>query len=327
MRSSLRPSLVNGRFGDPAVFVELAHERDAVLFDMGDLSALSARDLLRVCAVGVSHMHMDHLIGFDKLLRVNVGRAAEIELVGPAGLAACIGNKLGGYSWDLADRYDTDLLFKVRELAEPGVVRETRFRFSSGFAGEPLATRAITDDIVLESPQWRLRAAILQHHGPCLGFALEEPCHLNIWRNRVDEAGLPVGAWLKDLKAAVRDGRPGDTLIQLPSGAAAPLADLRSLVSIDRGQKIGYVTDVADIPSNREAIAALCREADLLFIEASFAVEDAVRAASRAHLTTKAAGEIARASLARRVEPFHFSPRYGEQEERLLAQVAQAFTG
>nr|WP_317891853.1 hypothetical protein [uncultured Sphingomonas sp.] len=325
MTPLLRPSLVNGRFGDPAVFVEVAHERTALLFDMGDLSALSARDLLRVRAVGVSHMHMDHLIGFDTLLRVNVGRAAEITLVGPAGFSACIGHKLGGYTWDLVDRYDADLVFIVRELAGPDVVVETRFRFSTGFAAEPMAITAIDDDIVLETPQWRLRAATLQHHGPCLGFALEEPCHVNVWRNRVDEAGLPVGAWLKTLKAAVRDGLPDETRIDLPDGRGLPLAQLRSLVSVERGQKVGYVTDVADSTSNREAIAVLCRDADLLFIEASFAAEDAERAAARAHLTTTAAGEIGRACRARRVEPFHFSPRYEGEEDRLLAEVARAF--
>ena len=166
---------------------------------------------------------------------MNVGRTAQIELVGPAGLDACIGHKLGGYTWDLVDRYDTELLFTVRELAELGVVEETSFRLSRRFAGEPVTTKVITDDIVLESPQWRLRAAILQHRGPCLGFALEEPCHVNVWRNRVDGAGLPVGAWLKDLKVAVRDGRSGDTPIHLPSGVLVRLSDLPSLVSIERG--------------------------------------------------------------------------------------------
>ena len=52
MTPTLRPSLVNGRFGDPALFVEVAHERGAVLFDMGDLSTLSARDLLRCAPSG-----------------------------------------------------------------------------------------------------------------------------------------------------------------------------------------------------------------------------------------------------------------------------------
>ncbi len=327
MRPSLRPSLVNGRFGDPAVFVEIAHEREAVLFDMGDLSALSARDLLRVRVVGVSHMHMDHLIGFDRLLRVNVGRAANIELVGPAGLSACIGHKLAGYTWDLVDRYENDLSFTVRELASPGTLTDTRYQLSTGFVAEPIARTVAKDDVVLETAQWKLRAAILLHHGPCLGFALEEPRHVNVWRNRVEEAGLPVGPWLKELKAAVRSGLPADTLITLPNGEVATLAALGSLVSVERGQKVGYVTDVADTVSNRDAITSLCGEADLLFIEASFAAEDAERAATRAHLPTTAAGEIGRASRARRVEPFHFSARYEGQEDRLLAEVAQAFAG
>ena len=110
-------------------------------------------------------MHMDHLIGSDALLRVNVGRDARIDLLGPADLAACIGHKLAGYSWDLVDRYDTELPFVVRELAEPGPVTETCFRFSTGFAAEPTGMSSITDAVVLQRPQWRMRAAILRHHG------------------------------------------------------------------------------------------------------------------------------------------------------------------
>ena len=74
MSTSLRPRLVNGRFGDPALFVEFSHERGAVLLDCGDLSVLSARDLLRIGTVAVSHMHMDHLFGFDALLRATLFR-------------------------------------------------------------------------------------------------------------------------------------------------------------------------------------------------------------------------------------------------------------
>jgi len=44
-------------------------------------------------------------------------------------------------------------------------------------------------------------------------------------------------------------------------------------------------------------------------------------------LTTAAAGSIAREAAVRRVEPFHFSPRYSGQEARLLNEVMAAFTG
>jgi len=64
-----------------------------------------------------------------------------------------------------------------------------------------------------------------------------------------------------------------------------------------------------------------------LFIEAAFAEADAAIAAERAHLTTAAAGRIAREAGVRRVEPFHFSPRYTGEDERMLNEVMAAFAG
>lgn len=132
----LRPSLVNGRCGDPLLFVEIPHEREALLVDLGDCGALAARELLRVGTVLVTHMHMDHFIGFDALLRVNVGREKRIVVVGPEGIIAAVGHRLAGYTWDLAARYATELTFEVRELLEPQVIRQARFRFRRGFARE-----------------------------------------------------------------------------------------------------------------------------------------------------------------------------------------------
>ena len=67
------------------------------------------------------------------------------------------------------------------------------------------------------------------------------------------------------------------------------LAELRSAITVTPGQKIGYVTDVADTPANRGAIIRLVQNANLLFIEFPFAEADAALAAERAHLTTYAA--------------------------------------
>ena len=40
MRPFLHPTLVNGRIGDPALYLETQFERRAILFDLGDLSNL-----------------------------------------------------------------------------------------------------------------------------------------------------------------------------------------------------------------------------------------------------------------------------------------------
>ena len=327
MSTSVRPRLVNGRFGDPALFVEFSHQREAVLIDMGDLSALSARDLLKIDTVGVSHMHVDHMIGFDNLLRVNVGREARITLVGPAGFADRLGHKLQGYTWDLAQRYSTEFVVDAAELFEPERLRRTRFRFSRRFEAEVLGEAEAPGGMVCETSRWRLSASILEHHGPCLAFALEEPRRINVWRNRLEEAGLKQGKWLETLKEAVRCDQPDDHPIRLPDGLSRPLGELRHLVSVEAGGKIGYATDIRDTAANRLALGSLCHEPRVLFIEASFRAADAELAFDRAHLTTRAAGEIARDCRAKRVEPFHFSPRYRDCEAELLAEVEEAFAG
>ncbi|WP_114951109.1 ribonuclease Z [Sphingosinicella terrae] len=327
MRPNLHPRLINGRFGDPGLFVEMLHRRGALLVDLGDLSPLSPRDLLRVTHVLVTHMHMDHFIGFDALLRVSVGRDKTIRMAGPRGLATRVHHKLLGYEWDLVDRYDSDLVFEVTELHEGGRTRFARFRFKRRFAREDERNGEACGGMVGEGDGFRIRAALLEHHGPCLGFAVAEPAHANVWKNRLAERGLAAGPWLQALKRAVIEGRPDDWPVALPDGTAGTLGSLRELVTIGEGQKIAYVTDVADTPANREAIARLAAGADLLFIEGSFAAEDAAQARLRAHLTTRAAGEIARAAGARRVEPFHFSPRYEGEEARMIAEVEAAFRG
>ena len=313
MRPNLHPRLVNGRFGDPALFVEVLHRRDAVLFDLGDLTPLSARDLLRVETVCVSHMHMDHFIGFDALLRVNVGREKRIRIIGPEGLIDTVFHKLHGYTWDLAHKYDVDLAFDIWEVSGAAA----RFRFKAGFAREPLEEPFVV-------PGLTLAHAVLEHHGPSIGYALAEPVHVNVWRNRLEERGLAPGQWLQALKSAVRDGAEDDAPILTPAGPAT-LQSLRDLVSIEPGQKLAYVTDVADTAANRAAIADLARGADLFFLESRFAAADESLARDRAHLTTRAAGEIARAAGARRLDPFHFSPRYEGAEQAMLTEVRQAF--
>src|SRR5687767_13035505 len=126
-----QPLLVNGRFGDPAVYVDMPHRPGSILFDLGDLAALGTRELMRIGFVFVSHMHMDHFIGFDRLLRVHVGQEKRISMVGPAGFAAAVGHKLGAYSWDLVDRFESDLVIDAIEIAAPDSVAATRFRLKT----------------------------------------------------------------------------------------------------------------------------------------------------------------------------------------------------
>jgi ribonuclease Z len=328
MRPLLHPVLVNGRSGDPALYVETLFERRAIMFDLGDIASLPPRKILRLEHVFVSHAHVDHFIGFDHLLRVLVGRDKRLNLYGPAGFIDRVAHKLLGYCWNLIDRFAADLIFVVTEVKPDLHSRTVRLRLKNGFAVEPTDAALAADGVLVREPTFRVAAAVLDHGTPCLGFAVEEEAHVNVWKSRLDEQGLPVGPWLRELKRAVVENKKDDYAITVAADRrAVRLGELRSAVTVTPGQKIAYVTDVTDNAANRREIIKLARNADLLFIEAAFARADVALAAQRAHLTTAAAGAIAREAAVRKVEPFHFSPRYSGQEARLFDEVTAAFAG
>jgi ribonuclease Z len=253
-----------------------------------------------------------------------------VQLFGPSGFAKRVYHKLQAYCWNLVESYPCDLVFVVSELATTNSISTTQFRLRKAFEAGPSVSRKTIAGVLCDEPTHRVSAAILEHGTPCLAFALQEAAHVNVWKNRLLERGLPVGPWLRSLKNAIVEHRADDHLIRIDDEAATPdrlvpLASLRDLLTVTAGQKIAYVTDVADTPANRAAIVALIENADVLFIDAAFAGADAALARERGHLTTTAAGEIAREANVRRVEPFHFSPRYVGEQERMLAEVMAAF--
>src|SRR5262245_43888205 len=327
MRPLLHPKLVNGRYGDPALYVETQFEKHALIFDLGDISLLPPRKIHRLEHVFVSHAHIDHFFGFDRLLRVLVGREKTLHLYGPEGFIDQVCHKLQAYRWNLADRYECDLVLIVSEVVSSDTIQAAQFRLSEAFLPGHSEQRRMEHGLLHSEQTFRVSTEILEHRTPCLGFAVEESMHVNIWKNRLVELGLPVGPWLRELKRLVLEDRNDDVPVRIAGGSAnreLPLGLLRTAVKLSRGQKIGYVTDVADTPSNRALIIDLVRHADLLFIEAPFAAADAELAAARAHLTTTAAGEIAREAKVRRVEAFHLSPRYEGEEERMIEEVTAA---
>ena len=320
MRPIIAAELVNGVFGDPALYLDFRFERRALLLDLGDIAALPPKKILRLSHVFVSHAHMDHFAGFDRLVRVSLGRGSELRLYGPPGFIDRVEHKLAAYTWNLVERYPGDFTLLVHEVAPDWSVRAARFRSRRSFAREALPGEGSPDGVLLEEDQFRLRTAFLDHGIACLGFAFEEKAHVNVWRDRLAEMGLPVGPWLNDLKRAVAEGLPDHTPLR---GRALGELKARAL-QIVPGQKLAYVTDLVYSAQNEARIARLAADADLLFIESVFLSSEAQHAARKLHLTAEQAGRIARAARAKAVIPFHFSPRYLGRETELRAELERA---
>jgi len=325
MKPLFHPRLVNDPFGDPALYVDFLFERRALLLDLGDLSPLSARQLLRVTHAFVSHAHMDHFVGFDALLRILLGREKRLHLYGPPGFLDRVEHKLAGYTWNLVAGYEHDFVIRATEVRPEAPHAVAEFRTRTGFRREPIETgESSTGGVLLEEETFRVRTVFLDHGIPCLGFALEEKLHVNVWKTGLDEMGLPTGIWLREVKAAAARGEPDARIFRI-ANREVTLGEMREhAIRIVPGQKIAYVTDVACTESNAAAIVELARGADLLFIETAFTHAEEARAALKRHLTARQAGLLGREAGVKRLVPFHFSPKHQDEADILLREALAA---
>ena len=329
-------SLVNEPFGDPGVYLELRYQRAALLFDLGDLHALPPRKLLKIGHVFISHTHMDHFIGFDQLLRVSLGRNSQIRLFGPPGIIRNVENRIGSYTWNLVHNYRSDFSLSVTEMAEDGSLRSRRYPCRTAFAPEGDDREAGRDGLIAEERFFFVRSVWLDHQTPSLAFRWEERRRINIKKSALEGMGLPPGPWLLTLKEMVLAGLPDGTPVRawwkgeggLPVERQVSLGELRErVVLVTPGRRIAYVTDALFSERNAERIVELAAAAEILFIEAPFLERDRRQAGQKYHLTARQAGILARRAGVKRLQLFHFSPKYRGAGDRLRAEALAAFNG
>src|SRR5581483_57130 len=210
MNPAFTARLVNNPFGDPGLYIHLRWEGRALLFDLGQNDTLPAAELLRATHVFVSHCHIDHFIGFDRLLRLFLARDKKLVVYGPPGILDCVDGKLRGYTWNLVDNYG--FVIEAAEIA-PERIRRVLFPAASAFRPEALTEAPLVDGVVLDEPAFLVRAAHLDHRIYSLGFALEEKSHLHVDKDMLTRLGVPTGPWLSQLKHALRRNEPDDYIV------------------------------------------------------------------------------------------------------------------
>jgi ribonuclease Z len=334
MHALFKPSLVNDAFGDPGLYVDFCDERRALLFDLGDISRLLPRHLMRLSHVFVTHTHMDHFSGFDHLLRVMLGRKAGIVMFGGPNFLTQVEHKLGAYTWNVVHRYEVELVIDAREIGVDGGGQRALFSSRRRFAREAGPSFERSDDEVHNETTFRVRGRFVDHDIPCVAYVLEEKARVIVAKDRLAALGVSTGAWLRELKHAVLTGAPDETPIQVQwrdrhgeHAMTRQVGELRHLIlDIVPGRRIGYVTDLRYTEANVETLSELMHDVDLLFIESVFLDEDKTHGLRKNHLTARQAGLIARRIGARAVVPFHFSPRYEGRSAALIAEVQAAWS-
>lgn len=327
------PRLFNDPFEDPGLFIPFLYEKRAILFDLGDLYSLSPKDILKISNVFVSHTHMDHFVGFDRLLRLLLGRDKKLFLYGPEGFFKNVEGKLAGYSWNLVQNYTNRFVLVVSEI-HPEFILTRRYPCRTQFEQDGRTLVTPFEGKLLDEPSLSVSTVILDHKIPCLGFSLQESFHININKNRVEAMGIPMGPWLNDFKQALYQNQCPDFIFELPmmkeggEKKSFKLGDLANEIAIiSPGQKVTYITDVVFSEENIAAITCFAKNSDHLFIEAGFLDKHRDIAQKKFHLTARQAGSIARKAGAKSLTVFHFSPRYAGKGHILENEAMDAFYG
>ena len=330
MRPSFSPRLVNGPFDDPGLYIPFGFQNRAIMFDLGDISALSSKDILKISHIFVTHTHMDHFTGFDRLLRLMIGRKKTLYLYGPQGFIDNVEGKLAGYTWNLVSNYSDSLILEIAEIHTDKIIRQ-RFACKDRFKGQKQSIHSPFNGRLLEESDIFIDAALLEHGIPCLGFNITERFHINIVKNGLATLKLRPGPWLRVFKNSIFEDAEPSFRIEAESEnegkfVSVQLSELMDKIAlITPGQKVSYVADVAYNKTNIERIVNLADKSDHLFIEAAFLDQHQNIADLKNHLTAKQAGSIAGWAQVKQLTPFHFSPRYTECKHLLEKEARQAY--
>src|SRR5512135_574040 len=308
--------------GDPgrdnALLVRVSAGRTVrrFLFDCGAgyLDTLSATEIRVIDALFFSHLHLDHVAGFDTFLRFNFGRLrGPVLIYGPAGTTRIIHHRLRGVAWNLIAGQPGE--FHVADV-ELGRRVTTRFLAAEAFThAHPAGTEPFRD-VVHEIQGLRVQARIMDHGIPCLAYAVRERPRFNLDGTALARTGLRPGPWIKSLMSPAH----GDGESLVIDGTTYPLGELRRQLVATVPGGLAYLTDfVLDGRAERE-LEGLLRGCEVIVGAARYRDADIERAHRYRHLTGSELGRLATGVGARRLVLLHLARRATSEQWRELRE-------
>jgi ribonuclease Z len=316
----IRATLGSDKKGDPLVYCDLLGRKRAILFDLGN-NRLNTAQLRRVTDIFVSHTHMDHFIGFDKFLRVNLVEDHLVNIYGPPGFIANVKGKISGYLWNLPDKLG--LKIKILEVRGKEIEIET-LDSQKSFATTEKSCIQFDGLTLLDDEQISVKFVEMDHRTPCFSYLLEEKQYFNVRKDALDELKVKPHAWLAQLKEMASTEDYQGKRIQIDDQSFEASFLIEKLLVRKEGYRIGYITDIGFLEPNLQKAEKLFNGINLLFCESSFLHEDIDKAQRTYHLTTRQAGMIAKRCQVKKLIPFHISKRYMNVPQ-VLAEIRREF--
>lgn len=314
--------LVNGSTGDPALFIDEAGRDNALLFDAGDNSALSLERLGDLEAVFVTHHHVDHFIGLDRIVRANLDRDKVLHVFGPQETIRRVYDRVKSYEYPFFEFQKMTL--SLHEIL-PGRRRSALLECSKHFREPEVDETAWNGEPLFETEASRVEGAFVDHTVPCLAFALAVKPALKPDPEKLAAGPLRPGPWVREVQKLARANAPGDTSVS--AGAERhPLGMLVDNYFVETpGHRITYVTDTTWSDASRPALLALAEGAHRLYCDSFYAQAQLGQAEKYRHMTAPQAAELATLAGVEELVLIHFASRYRGRYELLLDEARAIF--
>jgi ribonuclease Z len=311
-----------GRDNALLVRVDSGQSLSRLLFDCGDgcLQSVPYAELLAIDHLFLSHLHMDHIAGFDYLFRALFNRQSKPNhLWGPIGTADIIHHRFRGFLWNLHEEMSGT--WYVHEVT-PSEVRTSRFELQEAFAMKHDGGIRSHDTQILDLGHCTIETQEMDHGTPSLAYVVREKPRSNVDISLLAKLGLKPGPWLKQLKDELTDC---DTIFL--SGQTYSLEFLRqSLLTETPGDSIAYLTDFLLDDAALLHLAQVLQGCDTVVCEAQYRISDEWLAIKNHHMTTGRVAELAKRAGLKRLILFHLSDRYTEAEwNEMLAEARAIF--
>jgi ribonuclease Z len=310
-----------GRDNAAFVRIDTGQTIHRLLFDCGDgcLADLPLAEVQAIDDLLFSHLHMDHVGGFDALFRATYNRASKpIEVWGPPETGRILHHRFRGFLWNLYQGqpgtwYVHDISSDRRDCA--------RFEAGEAFVTAHPCPSQVPRGPLIDAPAFSVEALEMDHGTPSLAYIVREKPRLNVDTARLAALGLPPGPWLQ----RVKEPRPGEEPTIEIGGVRHDLARLReALLIATPGDSLAYLTDFRLDDAARERLTQALQGCATMICESQYRDADAALATRNYHMTAAQAADLARRAGVGRLILFHLSDRYRANEWQELLGEARA---
>lgn len=313
-----------GRDNALALRIDTGQAIHRLLFDCGEGCAteLPRAGIMTIEHLLFSHLHMDHIAGFDTVLRATWNRPAPMIVWGPPQTARILHHRLRGVMWNL--HTESDGAWIIND-AHPDHIAPFRFEARDAFKHARQNPILPFSGLLIDQPAFTVHALHLDHRTPSLGYVVRETPRVQIDTARLQAIGVQPGPWLREIK----ETRPDEAGTIAIKGREYAVGDLRrELLRSAPGDAIAYLTDLLMTDETRSQLIAALQGVNTLVCESQYCEADRVLADRNYHLTATQAAELARDAAADRLILFHVSERYGRSRyPELLAEARAIFPG